>query len=96
MESWNDDEVYKLINDKLRVDVSWISSFSKIQSEFDNALTIVIETAKFIAYGQEVAFAYFWSKLKTTEIARSIMVWKLNDLNKEDITNNLKKIWHEI
>ena len=91
---WNTDETSLLIKNNFWVEIdSWDdSSFLNISSKLEDNLTKSLEMSKYIAYWQEVIFAFFWSQVKSTEIIRTIMVWKINDIDKQVITDHLRII----
>ena len=91
----NKEEISSMIKYKFNIDINLsedISSFLKISSQFNIELNKSLDWVKYLAYGQEVIFAHFWMQVKSTEIIRTILVWKINDIDKQTIRNHLRKI----
>lgn len=92
--SWNYDEINRMFNFKLWLDISTLelSSYATIWAYVNKVLIWVLEQAKYVAYWQEVIFAFFWDQVIATEIIRSIMVWKINHLSYEEIQAHITSI----
>ena len=89
--SKNSEEVLSMIKSKLDIDIeirddqalAWLTTM------LDERIYSNLAESKYEAYWENVVFNYFWSKYRSNEKVRTIMVWKINDFPKEEIESIL-------
>jgi vacuolar-type H+-ATPase subunit C/Vma6 len=93
------DEVKSLTISMFNVDESAFNeaqsrnTFSLLEKELDKTLHSFIESSHYIANGPEPIMAYWWKKIRSSEVLRAVLIGKMNNLHNEITRKNLKKLY---
>lgn len=69
------------------------NSFQLLEKQSSDLLTKFIKKARYISEGPEVVFGYWWARQKSSEVIRTILIGKLNDIDNEKTRKNVKKLY---
>ncbi len=93
----DDDKVEKVI---LEI-VKDVKSFEKIKTDGDyklldkisnDVITEFMRETKYESEGPEAIIGYWWAREKSSEVIRSVLVWKINWIDNEEIRKSTKNL----
>ena len=80
-------------NDAISESLEKSNTFQLLEKHSSDVLTKFMNKVRYVSDGPEVVFAYWWARKKSSEVIRTILMGKLNDIDNEAIRKNLKILY---